>query len=95
MARFKYLKKKADVKGQLIKQYDEQFQKKKEKQKKKEENIKVAKRYRLILKGIDNKFVKLKTLHQHQSLEKFYKPQKKGLPEPLDIPTDYSKFSKK
>lgn len=51
----------------------------------------MAKRFRVILKGLDNNYTQLKTRLEHETLERFHHPKKKGLPEPLDIPAEQSK----
>ena len=45
-------------------------------------------RFRVIMKGLENNQVKLKTGKEHEDLERFYNPKKRGLPEPLYLPTE-------
>lgn len=92
VARFKYLKRKADKKYTEIKQHEHQLKLKSDSNARKQENIKAANRFRTVLKGLENNFTKLKSAEEHEQLERFYNPKKRGLPEPLDIPTENSKF---
>ena len=48
----------------------------------------VADRFRRILKGLDHNYITLKTGKEHEELERFYKPKKRGLPDPLYLPTE-------
>jgi hypothetical protein len=66
MARFKYLKNKAEKKGYEIKVRDMIMKDKDESKKRKVENLIVSKRFRTILKGLENNFTKLKTVEEHE-----------------------------
>ena len=88
VARFKYLKKKADVKGSMNKHHDQDLDHQKEKDQRKAENVQAAKRFRVILKGLDNNFITLKTRQDHEELNRYHKPKMRGLYEPLEIPAE-------
>lgn len=93
VARFKYLKKKAEKKFVEIKKREEELKHQAESNQRKQENIKVANRYRTVLRGLENNFTILKNSEEHEQLERFYNPKKRGLPVPLDIPTESSKYN--
>ena len=93
VARFKYLKRKADTKGNSNKNHDHDLSVQKGKEERKHENIQVAKRFRVILKGLDNNYVSLKTRHEHEELERYHNPKKRGLYDPLEIPAESSKLT--
>jgi hypothetical protein len=90
VARFKYLKQKADRKGSEIKKRDFEAKKTLESSQRKAENGEVAKRFKVVLKGLDNGLVSLKTAEEHEELERFYNPKKRGMPEALEIPAELS-----
>ena len=48
----------------------------------------MSKRFRTILRGLDYNFTQLKTSAEHDLLEKFHNPKKRGLPDPLIIPAE-------
>lgn len=48
----------------------------------------MTKRFRVVLKGLEQGHTKLKTEKEHEELERFHNPKKKGLPDPLDIPVE-------
>ncbi|CDW71946.1 UNKNOWN [Stylonychia lemnae] len=88
VARFKYLKKKADSKGTIIRKHDDMLNKERQSLQRRDENIKVANRFRVVLRGLENNYASLKTTEEHQELERFHNPKKKGLPDPLDLPLE-------
>jgi hypothetical protein len=52
----------------------------------------MANRFRVILKGLDHNLVSLKTRHEHEDLERYHNPKKRGLYAPLEIPVETSKL---
>ena len=67
-ARFKFLKRKADKKGQEIEDKCQGYQKDDVKRAKMKENKTIVKRFQTILKGLENNHTTLKTLEEHEEL---------------------------
>ena len=88
VARFNYLKSKSQSKFNQIKERETRLNLESAKHKRMAENFKTAKRFKIVLKGLDNNWVQLRSDLNKDQLDRFYRPERRGLPSALELPIE-------
>jgi len=67
------------------------MKKEQEAHQRKQENFHMTKRIKRVLKGLENNRTQLRSDLTSEEIDRFYKPRRRGTPDPLELPVELSK----